>query len=265
MVLPNLDTLSAMVRGIARAELPSRFGSVQARVKADGSLVTSADRAMQAHLEAELRRQWPAFEVLSEEMSQERQERALERPGPGVWVVDPLDGTTNFAAGIPYFSVSVALLAAGVTAVGVVYDPVRDETFAAARGGGASLNGAPLTAGAAVPPMRSAVAAVDFKRLDPGLAVRLATAPPYGSQRSFGSVALDWCWIAAGRFHLYLHGRQRLWDYTAGELILGEAGGHSCTLQGEPVARASLAPRSAAAARDPDLFEAWRAWLARTG
>ena len=76
---------------------------------------------------------------------------------------------------------------------------------------------------------------IDFKRLDGPLATRLATEIPYASQRSFGSVALDWCWLAAGRCHIYLHGRSHLWDYAAGELILAEAGGYSCTLDGEPV------------------------------
>ncbi|MCU0937038.1 MAG: inositol monophosphatase, partial [Gammaproteobacteria bacterium] len=93
------------------------------------------------------------------------------------------------------------------------------------------------------------------------LAMRLATAPPYGSQRSLGAVALDWCWLAAGRFHLYLHGRQRLWDYAAGELVLLEAGGHGATLQGRGRPRPSLEPRTAVAAFDRPLFEAWTAWL----
>jgi myo-inositol-1(or 4)-monophosphatase len=74
-------------------------------------------------------------------------------------------------------------------------------------------------------------------------------------------VALDWCWIAAGRCHLYLHGRSNLWDYAAGQLILAEAGGLSCTLDGEPVFVRALTPRSSVAAVDAALFNAWTEWL----
>jgi myo-inositol-1(or 4)-monophosphatase len=74
-------------------------------------------------------------------------------------------------------------------------------------------------------------------------------------------VALDWCWLAAGRCHAYLHGKQKLWDYAAGSLILQEAGGQAVTLQGENVFVPTLQPRSAAAALDADLFRQWIDWL----
>ncbi|UCE77444.1 MAG: inositol monophosphatase, partial [Gammaproteobacteria bacterium] len=77
----------------------------------------------------------------------------------------------------------------------------------------------------------------------------------------FGAVALDWCWLAAGRCHVYLHGQQKLWDYAAGCLILQEAGGQAVTLEGDPVFVPSLTPRSAAAALDPDIFRQWIDWL----
>ncbi|MDE2121884.1 MAG: inositol monophosphatase, partial [Betaproteobacteria bacterium] len=94
-------------------------------------------------------------------------------------------------------------------------------------------------------------------------ATRLATAPPYASQRSLGSVALDWCWVAAGRFHLYVHGSQGLWDYAAGLLILAEAGGSAQTLQGDAVFDNSLRKRSALAAVDADLLREWSGWVER--
>ncbi|MEF3192893.1 MAG: inositol monophosphatase, partial [Halothiobacillaceae bacterium] len=75
------------------------------------------------------------------------------------------------------------------------------------------------------------------------------------------SVALDWCWVAAGRFHVYLHGRQGLWDYAGGHLILEEAGGYSCTLAGETVFRNTLDKRSAVCAGDARLFAEWKGWL----
>lgn len=102
---------------------------------------------------------------------------------------------------------------------------------------------------------------IDFKRLKPELAAKLATSPPYASQRSFGSGALDWCMIASGRCHLYLHGGQRLWDYAAGQLILSEAGGVSATLDGDAVFQNGLSARTIVAATSPELFASWQRWL----
>jgi len=100
-------------------------------------------------------------------------------------------------------------------------------------------------------------------RLAAPLAARLGAHPPYGSQRNFGASSLDWCWLADGRFHIYLHGGQKLWDYAAGSLILAEAGGRSQTMEGEAVFAFELAPRSVVAARDPRLFTAWQAWVSQ--
>jgi len=175
--------------------------------------------------------------------------------------LDPLDGTSNFAAGLPFFSISLALLIERKSVLGVVYDPIRDECFTAERGRGAWLNGVQLRVRPTDLPLRRGLAVVDFKRLGP-LAAKLAARPPYSSQRNLGSVALEWCWLAAGRFQVYLHGKQKLWDYAAGALILSEAGGHAETLQGEPIFSPELQPRSVVAAGDARLFQEWKAWLA---
>jgi myo-inositol-1(or 4)-monophosphatase len=257
---PELQRVVHTLCRAAREELLPRFAQVQRHYKADGSQVTAADLAMQQRLTTELAAGWPDVGLLGEEMSAAEQQAQLARPQGGVWLLDPLDGTSNFAAGIPFFSVSLALLREGEVQLGVVYDPSRDECFAATRGGGAFLNGEPLRP-PPPPPLNKAIALVDLKRLPPELVIRLAQGPPYASQRGLGSVALEWCWIAAGRCHLYLHGRQQLWDYAAASLILSEAGGHACTLDGEPVFRPRLGPRTALAALDPQLFQAWRGWL----
>lgn len=259
---PDLPEVAACVRDVAREVLPAFFERVTRDYKADGSLVTEADHAMQEALAAALRDRWPDYPLLGEEMSSERQTDLFASAADGLWCLDPLDGTSNFAAGLPFFSVSLALLADGRRVLGVVYDPVRDETFSARAGSGAFLNGRPLRADTGVPPLNKCLAAVDFKRLPPAMAAALAAAPPYASQRSLGSVALDWCWVAAGRFHVYLHGKQKLWDYAAGSLVLDEAGGHSATLQGEAVFDGGLTPRSALAAGEASLFRAWAAHLA---
>ena len=101
---------------------------------------------------------------------------------------------------------------------------------------------------------------IDFKRLGAGLRQRFVS-PPYSSHRSFGSSALEWAWLAAGRGHVYLHGGQKLWDYAAGSLILAEAGGHSSTLQGEPGYTSAVASRSVVASLHKELFEAWSGGL----
>jgi myo-inositol-1(or 4)-monophosphatase len=179
----------------------------------------------------------------------------------GLWCLDPLDGTTNFVAGIPFYCVSLALFAAGEVVLGLVYDPDRDECFTAHKERGVWLNGGRLGRVRPPTPPKDGVALVDLKRLPAELAGRLLREPPYASQRSFGSVALAWCWLAAGRGHVFLSGRQSLWDYAAGALILREAGGHAAAFDGEPLFRPTLKPRTVAAALDPDLFRQWAAWL----
>jgi myo-inositol-1(or 4)-monophosphatase len=257
----DIERLKALIVQAADEELLPRFNSGDHGRKPDGSVITEADIAMQARLRTALAGCWPDYALLGEEMDEAEQGRLLQAARGGLWCVDPLDGTSNFAAGIPFFAVSVALLLNGRPEAGVVYDPVRRECFWAVRGRGAYCNGDRLTAKPSDLTLDRTVALIDFKRLDTTLARRLAEQPPYSSQRSFGSVALDWCWIAAGRGHLYLHGKQRIWDYAAGSLILAEAGGHAVTLDGEAVFRADLIPRSAVAAADGGLFEAWREWL----
>ncbi len=261
-MLPALMDLRRLVRDAARTELLPRFSAVTRHVKTDGSLVTEADHAMQHRMQRELAAHWPAYAFLGEEMGGDEQERLTRETGRGLWCLDPLDGTSNFAAGIPFFAVSLALLLDGRPVLGLVYDPVRDECFMARRDEGVWLNDAVL--GAPGPPpaeMKRAIACIDFKRLETPLAGHLGAHPPYGSQRNFGSSSLEWCWLADGRFHLYLHGGQKLWDYAAGWLILSEVGGYSATLGGEEVFALGLAPRSVVAARDSRLFSLWQAWL----
>jgi len=260
-MLPHLDDLAALVKAAAKGELLSRFAGIERRFKADGSVVTEADFAVQKRLTARLQERYPQFDLLGEEMEAQRQQDLLAQSHAGLWCLDPVDGTSNFAAGLPFFSISLALLIERKPVLGIVYDPIRDECFTAERDRGAWLNGVRLRVRAANLPLRRSLAVVDFKRLGP-LAAKLAVRPPYSSQRNLGSVALEWCWLAAGRFHVYLHGKQKLWDYAAGALILSEAGGLAETLQGEPIFHSELQPRSVVAAGDARLFEEWKAWLA---
>lgn len=254
------QTLLSGIRSLAQQEVLSRFRQVSFEEKQDGSLLTEADTQMQRHTQAFLQQQWPEFNFLGEESTQAEQIAALQSQ-QGCWILDPVDGTSNFASGIPFYSVSLALAVQGQIVAGLVYDPDRDEMFAARVGMGAELNGATLVAQTAKTHLKQTSGIIDFKRITPRLAMHIIENNPYGSQRSFGSVALDWCWIAAGRGHIYLHGAQNLWDYAAGHLILQEAGGQSSTLNGEAVLVPKVVKRSAVCATTPELFEQWSNFL----
>ncbi|MFO7593362.1 MAG: inositol monophosphatase family protein [Pseudomonadota bacterium] len=256
-----LTTIEKLVREAAERELMPRFNRTTYAIKRDGSIVTEADTATQQYLQQALARHFERIAFLGEEMSVSEQEALLRRADSGLWILDPLDGTSNFAAGIPYFCISLALIRHGEVALGLIYDPLHDECFAAEKGKGATLNGRPLRTPTGLPPLERGIGLVDFKRLQPALAKRLACNPPYTSQRSFGSGALDWCMIASGRCQVYLHGGQKLWDYAAGQLILSEAGGRASGLDGEGVLAPTLAPRSVVAAPSSELYEPWFRWL----
>lgn len=256
----SLTALKDIIIPAAQEELLPRFARVERQHKRDGSVLTEADLAAQSRIAAELLQQWPETVFLGEEMTVAEQTELLASGQP-VWCLDPVDGTSNFAAGIPYFCVSLALLQQGEVLLGMVYDPVRDECFTASREQGARLNDGPLRVAQTGLELGQTTALIDFKRLDKELATRLVTQIPYASQRSFGSVALDWCWLAAGRCHIYLHGRSNIWDYAAGNFIFEAAGGYSTTLDGEVIFTHALTPRSSVAAVDQSLFTAWTEWL----
>ncbi len=256
-----LERFAAELRRQVREVLGDGQLRTRVETKADGSLITDADRLLQARIGDWLADQYPGAALLAEEQSRERNQALIDAAPSQLWVLDPLDGTTNLASGIPYTAVSLALVENGEVVQGVVYDPDRDEIFCARRGAGAYCNGERLTPPETGRSLGDCVALVDFKRLDSRLATALASRHPFRSQRNFGSVALDWCWLAVGRGQLYLHGRANLWDYVAGWLIAGEAGIASQTLEGEDVFHFSLAGRSAVAAANPSLLADWRDWI----
>lgn len=259
-----LLSLVDLVETTAKRQIRPRFAKVSATRKADGSPLTAVDTATQQALLLALADAYPDIPLLGEEMPTEQQARLLSNGQGPLWCLDPLDGTGNFVAGVPFVSVSLALLAGGRAQLGIVHDPLRGESFCARRGAGAWLNGVRLTPFEPPQLLASATALVDFKRLPGPLAVRLAVAPPYRSQRNFGSAALEWCWVAAGRCHLYLHGGQRLWDHAAGALIVQEAGARGGVLQsfeGDWSPEPSLQPRIAMAAASSDLLRLWQAWV----
>lgn len=253
----------AVIDAACTARLEECNGAVSSS-KDDGSAITCIDLRVQEALASTLGRRWPDFAFLGEEMAHDQQAEILHSECPGVWCLDPLDGTTNFARGFPFYGVSLALIVERQPRLGVVYDPVRRECFWAREGAGAWLNGVRLRAPGGWNSLTECIANVDYKRLVAVLAERLVRSPPYGSQRNVGSSVLEWCWLAAGRFQLYLHGGQKLWDFAAGNLILTEAGGCARSIDGAHLDGRSLAKRSVVAAVTPALFDEWFAWISDT-
>ena len=261
MSFPDLEKLKSLVKVAAKEELLKDFGHSEFDYKADGSVITPADIAMQDRLENELNHHWPMYEVLGEEMTDDEQQAVIDS-GAGYWCVDPLDGTSNYAAGLPFFAVSIALIVDKQQQLGLIYDPVRDEMFSAIKGQGAFLNEQVIDhSQLRITEDKPIVAEIDLKRLPEKLAVKLVTESIFASQRNIGSSALDWCWMSVGRFDIYLNGGQKLWDYAAGSLIFREAGGHSISLDNEDVFRGQLEIRSVLACYDKNLFNYWYRWI----
>ncbi len=195
-------------------------------------LVTEVDLASEKLICDGLRRHFPDHAILSEESSMALPERGA------VWVVDPLDGTTNYAHGYPFFSVTLALLLDGAIELGVVYDPLRDETFWAERGQGAWRNGSRMQVSATAELGRSLLAtgfAYDrASNPDNNLAEFGHFMPKTRGVRRAGSAALDLAFTAAGWLDGYWEKGLNAWDLAAGVLMVREAGGTVTTYGGRP-------------------------------
>ena len=216
------------------AVLMKYFGTgVKVRHKGANNLVTEADLRSEAAVTGVLRRHFPDHQVLSEET------RYPATPSPYKWIIDPLDGTTNYARDYPCFSVSIALEKDGVLELGVVFNPVLDELFVAGRRRGATLNGRRLRV--------SGVARLSASFLATGFPYDIRTNPDNNlnhfaalARRSLairrnGSAAIDLCYVAAGRFDGFWERRLSPWDMAAGVLIVEEAGGKVTDFQGNPL------------------------------
>lgn len=196
-------------------------------------LVTEVDRACEALIVETLVRERPHDAILAEEGGGDDRAGATWR-----WVIDPLDGTMNYAHGYPRFCVSIGVQHEGVPTLGVVYDPLLDELFSAARGEGATINGRALRVSRETQLSRALLAtgfAYDVHRSpeDNVDHFRKFVKTARGLRRD-GSAALDLCYVAAGRFDGFWELKLHPWDVAAGNLIVDEAGGRTSDLAGNP-------------------------------
>jgi myo-inositol-1(or 4)-monophosphatase len=176
---------------------------------------------------------FPEHQILAEELGG----AAAAPPGP-CWVFDPIDGTTNFAHGLPIFCASLALEIGGVAQVGAVYDPNRKELFTAERGGGAYLNGVPLRVSSAAR-LVDAMLVTGFPydvhgRVDEIVGLFGAFVGQARAVRRLGSAAIDLCYVAAGRLDGFWESDLKPWDIAGGALIVAEAGGRVTNTDGGP-------------------------------
>ena len=199
--------------------------------KGEVNLVTEVDLAAEDLIVSRLNAAFPGHSILAEER------HAQAAPGLHRWIVDPLDGTTNYAHGYPVFAVSIALEIDGEMEFGVVYDPNLQELFTACRGKGATLNGTPIGV--------SRTCSLDASLLATGFPYDIRTSEENNLEnfkrfalstqgiRRPGSAALDLCYVACGRFDGYWELKLHPWDCAAGYLLVREAGGRVTNFRGE--------------------------------
>jgi myo-inositol-1(or 4)-monophosphatase len=232
--MPATEDFITPMQDVAReagALLVSYFGKVAIEYKGEADLVTQADRDSEKLIVERIQKQWPNHDLIGEEGSRR------EAGSDFRWYVDPLDGTTNFAHGYPVFCVSLALEYKNERIAGVVYDPSRNEMFAAAKGSGSQLNGRPIRV-SRTPRLAESLVATGFpshkRHKNPNIHLyHQITLRSHGVRRA-GSAALDLCTVACGRFDGFWEFNLSPWDTAAGVLLLQEAGGKVTTFSNKP-------------------------------
>jgi myo-inositol-1(or 4)-monophosphatase len=235
------EYLSAAIEAarVGAAELERWRGKFSVREKGRSDLVTEADEASQKLVKAVLLGHFPDHLFIGEEESVGKSPAEVRPPAdaPPAWVVDPLDGTANYAHDVPAYCVSIGLWHAGKAVVGVILDPRQNELFSAAAGLGAFLNGKPLRV-SAVPDVARGMISTGFpanyqKQLHNLEAWKKLTAHAQSLRRN-GSTALSMAYVAAGRFDGYWAFDNYPWDVMAGAALITEAGGTLCATDGTP-------------------------------
>ncbi|MBR2568033.1 MAG: inositol monophosphatase [Paenibacillus sp.] len=206
-------------------------------------LVTEVDKGAEIMIRKLIMTHFPHHEILGEESvdpGREASAQALQeaKEAEYLWIVDPIDGTTNFVHGLPFFSVSIALAHKGEVIVGVIYDPMRDELFVAEKGKGAYVHGKRMRA-AKDPALSDSLVATGFptehdEALPNNLATIAALAPQVRNIRTIGSAALSMAYVADGRLTGFYEWNLNAWDMAAGSLLITESGGRVTDIDGNP-------------------------------
>ncbi len=229
-----LEAAKSIAREAGKLVLDRFGGERELTQKGFRDFVTDADYAAQSLIVERVREQFPTHGFLAEE-----EDATLSDNADIVWIIDPVDGTTNYSRNIPLFCVSIGVAQAGDPLVGVIYDPVRDELFWATKGGGAFLNGQAISV-STTDNLADAIIAHDWSRSptlrDVILQIITQLAHQTRSLRAMGSAAIAICWVANGRLDAYFNPSLSAWDIAAGQLILAEAGGIMSGFNAEPFA-----------------------------
>jgi myo-inositol-1(or 4)-monophosphatase len=230
--LPTLTEVAiTAARAGGSALFEQRRVGYQVQFKGEIDLVTDADRRSERTVVSVLKSRFPDHQILAEEGSTGGDSARYR------WIIDPLDGTTNFAHGYPHYGVSIALEIDGSLGVGVVYDPNLDELFHAAAGAGAFLNGKPIRVSETDQLLRSLLCTgfpYDRSKLNGSLRHWQYFVRRAQGVRRDGSAALDICYVAAGRFDAFWEDHLFPWDFAAATLIVQEAGGLVTDYGGDP-------------------------------
>ncbi len=214
----------------AGAVLMKHYGKVDAEYKKDGSVVTKADRESEELIKSMLFRAFPGHSFLGEESGLD------EKGSEFRWVVDPLDGTSNYSMKNPFFNVSIGLLKGGEPVLGVVFSPVQKELFSAVRGKGAFMNGKRIMVSGETGLSRSKVAfchGKDKRSVEVISGVFHSMKSMNDTFRQLGSAALELAYVACGRLDAFLSAGTHPWDVAAGLLIVREAGGRVTDFSGK--------------------------------
>ncbi len=249
----NITVMMQAARKAAR-HLVRDFGEVehlQVSIKGPGDYVSAADRRSEQILRQELSRARPGFGLLLEESGALGDHDADHR-----WIVDPLDGTTNFLHAVPHFAISIGLERHGEMVAGIVYDPIKDEMFAAEKGAGAYLNDRRLRVSRrselASCLIGTGIPVLDWPGRKQGFAAQLERlSAEVAGIRRLGTASLDLAYIAAGRFDGFWEYDLKPWDIAAGIVLVREAGGLIGRLDGDP----DLFGRGTLLASNPGLYE----------
>jgi len=257
--LDDLRDIERLIIELSDSVLLPYLNKTIADIKNDGSIVTEADITMQHAVKEQLKQRYGEYIALLGEECDELEQRQIVSNEQQFWILDPLDGTTNFHAGFPIFCISLAFIKDNQVQLGITYDPIRKECFSALKGQGFYFNQQKTRINIKKVPASSkhSIAFIDFKRLTKEHRLHLIQNMPFKSQRNIGSSALEWAWLAMNRANISFHGGQKLWDYAAGSLLLSEAGGHCHDLSGQSLYKSSIDVRPVVAATSKTLCQEW--------